>query len=122
MKTVNGQSWVILFRTTPYGNHLSRAAIDVALTAAAFEQRVSCVFMDDGVLQLLEGQDTDSGGQKNIGRMIPALELYDVEAVYHHAASARQYGLTADQLPASEAIDDAALKALVRQADQVMVF
>ena len=115
------QQFLILVRATPYGSHLPRAAIDVALTAAAFEQKVAFVFIDEGVLQLANDQETGQAGMKNIGNMLPALRLYDVETVYVHAQSAQRFNVAG--LPEEfQLIDDASLTSLVKAADQVMVF
>lgn len=117
------QSFLILVRATPYGNHIARAAIDMALTAAAFEQKVTFVFLDAGVLQLVPEQDTGEKGLKNVGKMIAALKLYEVESVYAHAASIQQYGLDSGQLPEDIlSLDDEGLRKAVAEAGQVMVF
>jgi tRNA 2-thiouridine synthesizing protein C len=115
------QTFLILVRATPYGSHLPRAAIDVALTAAAFEQKVVFVFIDEGVLLLADDQETDQSGLKNIGKMIPALGLYDVETVYVHVQSAQRFNV--EDFPQEfQSIDDASLRSLVKDADQVLVF
>ena len=121
MTTAN--SYLFISRSTPYGSQQARAALDLAFTAAAFEQAVSFVFMDAGVLQLLNGQDTETSQLKNIGKMIPALKLYDVKNVYIHQSSLVRTGLKQAQLPNQfELLDDIKLGDLVADADQVMVF
>lgn len=117
------QRFLILARTSPYGSQQARAAIDVALTAAAFEQKVTVVFLDAGVLQLQPDQDTRANGLKNVGNMLPALKLYDVEAVYAHTPSVREYGMNIQALqPDVGPIDDDSLQDLLAAANQVMVF
>lgn len=117
------ESFLIIATTSPYGSHQPRAALDMALTAAAFEQDVSIVFMDAAVLQLLKGQSTASGTLKNVGKMIPALTLYEVKSVYVHQPSATHYDLSdLDYVEDMEAIDDSRLKTLVEMSDHVMVF
>lgn len=117
------QSFLVISRSSPYGSHLARAGIDLALTAAAFEQKVTMVFMDEGVLQVLEGQDTGNSGIKNVGRMIPALALYDVEKICVDQDSAQRFGVTEESLPEGvEFLSSGSLKTLLESADQVMVF
>jgi tRNA 2-thiouridine synthesizing protein C len=114
---------LILARATPYGSQQASAALDITLTAAAFELDVSVVFLDDGVLQLLTGQDTEDSGQKNVGKMIPALALYDVGKVYIHSPSAEHYGIhDSHRLGDIALIDDNSLQDMTAAADQVLVF
>ena len=119
----DNRSLLILSSSAPYASQSARAALDVALTAAAFEQVVRMVFVDAGVLQLLPGQDSGTDGAKNVGKMIPALALYEVQEVYLHEDSARRYSVDAATVAATvTGIDDAKLAELVQQADQVLVF
>ena len=116
-------SYLIISRTSPYANQQTRAALDLAFTAAAFEQEVNFVFMSEGVLQLLENQDTEASQLKNIGKMIPALKIYDVNNVYVHQPSLSSAGLDLAQLPEEfELLDDPKLGELMAAADHVMVF
>ena len=47
-----------LFRTAPHGNAISREGLDALLAATAFcdEEEIGVFFIDDGVLNLLDGQ------------------------------------------------------------------
>lgn len=119
---MSDQSYLLLMRTSPYSGHRPRAALDIALTAAAFEERVTVVFVDEGVLQLQTGQDTKASGMKNIGQMIPALHLYDVESLLVHSASAEKHGIQINLLDGVSPVDDAGLSQLLVHATQVMVF
>jgi len=116
-------SLLILMRTTPYGDQQARAAIDLALTAAAFELKVNCVLLDAAVLQLAGNQDTSANGQKNHLALLSALEIYDVEALYVHTPSADRFGISSASLPYfAQPLEDKQLQQLMAQADQVMVF
>lgn len=117
------QHLLILMRSSPYGSHQPRAGLDVALTAAAFAVKVSVVFLDDGVLQLIDKQDTRASGMKEIGKMIPALTLYEVESVYALDESIQTFGIQTTALAADiQVIDNNVLRSLVGTANQVMVF
>ncbi|MFT5321877.1 MAG: tRNA 2-thiouridine synthesizing protein C [Pseudohongiellaceae bacterium] len=116
-------SYLFISRCSPYAGQQARAALDLAFTAAAFEQKVSFVFIDDGVLQLLDRQDTQASQLKNIGKMIPALKHYDVENIYIHQPSLARAGLKQIDLPNEfKLLDDEKLGKLVATTDQVMVF
>jgi len=115
--------YLIISGAGPYSGFLPRAALDMALTAAAFEQRVSIVFIGDGVRQLLKNQDTSAQEMKNIGKMIPALEMYEVNQVCLHKPSALAANIHDEVLIDNiEKIDDSALKQMISGADHVMVF
>ena len=62
-------------RQAPYGSK-AKLVIDAALAAAAFEQQVNFLFMDDGVFQLVQNQNAESISSKTIGRALETLELY----------------------------------------------
>jgi tRNA 2-thiouridine synthesizing protein C len=114
---------LVLSSSAPYASQSARAAMDVALTAAAFEKVVRMVFVDAGVLQLQPGQESVHDGPKNVGKMIPALALYEVQNVYLHEDSARRFGINPATVPVTvTTIDDAKLSELVNHADQVLVF
>ena len=115
-------SYLLLVRSSPYGSARARAAIDIALTAAAFEQAVTVVFLDEGVLQLFDGQETDIAELKNISQMIPALPIYDVKSLCVHLPSAEKFGLDVAGLAEITPLDDAGLTRLTREHDQVLVF
>lgn len=119
----DNRSLLILSSNAPYAGQSARAALDVALTAAAFEQVVRMVFVDAGVLQLLPEQDNRKDGPKSVGKMIPALALYEVQEVFFHEDSARRFSIDVSAMPDSvTGINDAALSEMVQKADQVMVF
>ena len=117
------QSYPIIARCSPYGSQQARAALDIALTAAAFEQPISVVFMDAGVLQLLKDQQADAGEMKNIGKIITALKLYEVENIVVHQEAVDKYDLDPTEfVEAVEVVTSADIKSLIAGADQVMVF
>ncbi|MGA7801317.1 MAG: sulfurtransferase complex subunit TusC [Gammaproteobacteria bacterium] len=85
-------------RRAPYGTIYALESLEVVLIAAAFEQDVSLVFLDDGVFQLKKGQDTAAIGVKNFSPTYRALEGYDVEKLYVEQESLDARGLTAEDL------------------------
>lgn len=99
-------------RKAPYGTIYALEALEVVLIAAAFEQDVSLVFLDDGVYQLAKGQNTKAMEIKNFSPVFRALEDYDINKLYVERESMEARGLTADDLivpvtvmPAAEIAD-----------------
>ncbi len=85
-------------RKAPYGSIYAWEALEVVLIGAAFEQDVSLAFMDDGVFQLVKGQDTTELGIKNFSPTYSALGDYDVNKIYVEKESLEARGLTVDDL------------------------
>lgn len=86
------RSLLIITRQPP-GRHAAREALDVALAAAAFGVPVGLLFMDDGVLQLLKGQDAGQLKQKSLPANLQALELFGVEEIMACSHSLAERGL-----------------------------
>jgi tRNA 2-thiouridine synthesizing protein C len=85
-------------RRAPYGTIYALECLEIVLVAAAFDQDISVVFLDDGVCQLKKNQDTTGIGMKNFLKTFGALAEYDVEKIYVEKESLDTRGLTADDL------------------------
>ena len=114
-----------LFRTAPHGNAISREGLDALLAATAFcdEEEIGVFFVDDGVLNLLDGQNPELLLQKDCIRTFKLLDLYDIEQRFICADSLDQYNLHAEQLIISaEKIDRTLLINKLSQAEKVFTF
>lgn len=85
-------------RRAPYGTIYALESLEVVLIGAAFEQDVTLAFLDDGVFQLTNGQNTDGIGVKNFSPTYRALGDYDVTKFYVEKESLEERGLTEDDL------------------------
>ena len=70
----------------------------MVLIAAAFEQEVTLAFIDDGVYQLLQNQDSSAIGSKNFAPTYRALGDYDVNRIYVERESLEMRGLVKEDL------------------------
>ena len=114
-----------LFRTAPHGNAISLEGLDALLAATAFcdEEEIGVFFIDDGVLNLLDGQNPELLLQKDFIRTFKLLDLYDIEQRFICANSLDQYNLQAEQLIISaEKIDRTSLINKLSQAEKVFTF
>ena len=114
-----------LFRTAPHGNAISREGLDALLAATAFcdEEEIGVFFVDDGVLNLLDGQNPELLLQKDFIRTFKLLDLYDIEQRFVCANSLDQYNLQIEQLIISaEKIDRTSLINKLSQAEKVFTF
>jgi tRNA 2-thiouridine synthesizing protein C len=87
-----------LNRKAPYGTVYAWESLEVVLIGAAFDQDCSLVFADDGVYQLVKGQDTADLGIKNFSPTYSALGDYDIKKVYVEKESLEERGLSLDDL------------------------
>ncbi|MES9936188.1 MAG: sulfurtransferase complex subunit TusC [Sedimenticola sp.] len=87
-----------LNRRAPYGTIYAWESLEVVLIGAAFEQDVSLAFVDDGVYQIVQGQDTAEVGMKNFSPTYSALGNYEVTKLYVEKESLEERGLTLDDL------------------------
>jgi tRNA 2-thiouridine synthesizing protein C len=108
-------------RKAPHGTIYALEGLEVVLVGAAFEQDVSIAFLDDGVFQLLDGQDTAGIGAKNFSRTFRALGDFEVRKVYVERESLAERGLgPSDLIPITyeDENEDGAEKPMVRLVDR----
>jgi tRNA 2-thiouridine synthesizing protein C len=92
------KKFMFVNRKAPYGTIYALEGLEVVLISAAFDQDVSLAFLDDGVYQLVKGQQTKGLEVKNFSPTYRALEGYDVEKLYVEGESLEARGLREDQL------------------------
>jgi tRNA 2-thiouridine synthesizing protein C len=92
------KKFMYINRRAPYGTIYAWESLEVVLIGAAFDQDVSLAFLDDGVYQLLKGQDTSGVEMKNFSPTYQALGDYDVTKLYVEKESLEERGLTLDDL------------------------
>ncbi len=92
------KKFMYMNRKAPYGTIYALESLEVVLIAAAFDQDVSLVFADDGVYQLMKGQETDGIGMKNFSPTYSALGDYDIKKIYVEKESLEERGLSLDDL------------------------
>ncbi|BFM20806.1 sulfurtransferase complex subunit TusC [Gilvimarinus japonicus] len=118
------KSILCISRHSPYGNALAREALEAVLAAAAFEQNIALLLMDDGVWQLKDQQQPLAGIQKSVARNLSALEMFGVETVYAHQPSAHQRGLSAQAIciDTVQWLTDDQVRQLISQHDHLLSF
>jgi tRNA 2-thiouridine synthesizing protein C len=92
------KKFLFVNRKAPYGTIYAWESLEVVLISAAFEQDVSLAFLDDGVFQLVKGQDTGGIGMKNFSPTYAALGDYEITKIYVEKESLEERGLTLDDL------------------------
>lgn len=92
------KKFLYLNRRAPYGTIYAWESLEVVLIGAAFEQDVALAFVDDGVYQILKGQDTSGVDMKNFSPTYAALGDYEVTKLYVEKESLEERGLSVDDL------------------------
>ena len=92
------KKFMYLNRRAPYGTIYAWESLEVVLIGAAFDQDVSLAFLDDGVYQLVKGQDTKGVEMKNFSPTYSALGDYDVTKIYVEQESLEERGLSLEDL------------------------
>ncbi|WP_296653827.1 sulfurtransferase complex subunit TusC [Rhodoferax sp.] len=117
------KKFMFVNRKAPYGTIYALESLEVVLITATFDQDVSLVFIDDGVYELLKGQETKAIGIKNHSKTYRALDGYDVEKLYVDRASLDQRGLTEkDLLVPVEVLDTEEMGQLMAEQDVILSF
>ena len=110
-------------RRAPYGTVYALESLEVVLIGAAFDQDCSVIFMDDGVFQIVKGQNNEDSEMKNFSPTYRALEMYDVEKLYVEKESLEARGLTEDDLLVDVEIKSAGeIADLMEDQDVVLSF
>ena len=119
--TTEPKSMMFILREPPYQSQRPLEAVEAILVAGAFGQRVSMLFKDDGVWQLLANQDGASIGRTTIAKMLQALPEYDIDEVFVCKRSLEERQLAIRDLAlAVKPVSGAKQKALLEVQDMVV--
>ncbi|MGD0184875.1 MAG: sulfurtransferase complex subunit TusC [Roseiarcus sp.] len=131
------KKFLYINRRAPYGTIYALEALEVVLIGAAFEQDVSAAFLDDGVYQLIDGQDTTGVGMKNFSKAYKALGDFEVRKLYVERESLAERGLTLEDLmpltyedededyaekPSIRLVDRSEMARLISEQDVILSF
>lgn len=115
------KSMLIISRQAPWSGPAAREALDIALAGGAFDLPLAMLFLDDGVFQLLAGQQPAALQQKDLAANLQALPLFGVEELYVSGRSLNERGLDKTQLALPvQVLDDKALSLLLDRFDHVV--
>ena len=117
------KKFMFVNRKAPYGTIYALESLEVVLITATFDQDVSLAFIDDGVFELVKGQDTKAIGIKNHSKTYRALDGYDVEKRFVERESMEARGLGEDDLIVDvEVLSSAEMADLMAEQDVVLSF
>ena len=115
--------WLFLTTKSSWTSSNAAACMDMVMTAAIFDQKVKLVFCNDGVYQLLAGQDGSACGMKTLAQQIPAMDLYGVEQIYVEQSALLQRGLQErDLIQAVALLPYGQMQSMIAESLAVFVF
>jgi tRNA 2-thiouridine synthesizing protein C len=98
MSSAKRKKFLFVARRSPHAGIRARESLDMMLAAAAFEQRVEVLLLDDGVYQLKSAQKPEALASAPVAPLFEALEIYDVEGVWAETESLNERGLSPSDL------------------------
>lgn len=106
-----------------HGDVKAQEFLDTVLMAAAFDQRVILLFEGKGVFALLENQQPELMGLKNVSPILSALTIYDINDVWVEEEALKSLGIEKNQfvIPAKAVARDE-IKRHMSLADHVFSF
>ena len=93
IKDSTKKKFLFVHRKAPYGRFQGREFIDTGLMAAAFEQELSMLFMDDGLFMLLDQQQPATIQSKDFSEPVKKFSGYGIDEVFVDAISMKERGL-----------------------------
>jgi tRNA 2-thiouridine synthesizing protein C len=113
---------LLVFRHAPYGNALAREGLEAALACGAMGAKTSVLYINEGVWQLVEPQNSSAIDCKNQAAMASALPLYDVDAIWVDEDSLKQRNLTSADINAGTIINHPRVQVLLTSSKSILSF
>ncbi len=117
-------SVMFVCRTAPYGTIFEQEAIEAMVMFGAYEQDISVVFVDDGVLSLKKGQDPSLLGKKNFSMTYMILkDDFEISHIYVEKESLAERGMSeSDLITEVEILDRNALRQKMNEMKAFLPF
>lgn len=116
----------ILFTQPPFGTSISREGLDALLAASAFceEEELAICFLNDGVFNLVAGQQPEQILQKDHIATFKLIELYDLTECFicQESIAERRLDNAEWVLNDVKKVSRNALFDVLHQADKVLTF
>jgi len=117
------KKFLFVNRKAPYGTIYALEALEVVMISAAFDQDVSLAFLDDGIFQIVKGQETTFIGMKNFSQTYRALEDFGVTKLYVERESMEARGISeSDFIVPAEVISVGEMAELMASQDIILSF
>ena len=116
---MSSKSILIVLTQAPSNASANQEALDLALAAATFEQKVTLVYEGDAIYQLASQQQPELIGRKNLPKVMKALPIYGIEDQYIYRPSKCSQLETTKQLTE---LDTTSYRKLIDSSDTILRF
>lgn len=117
------KKFLFVNRKAPYGTIYALESLEVVMISAAFNQDVSLAFLDDGIFQIIKGQETTFIDMKNFSSTYRALGDFGVSKMYAERESMEARGINeSDLIVPAEVIDTKRMTELMHSQDIILSF
>lgn len=113
------KSFLLIMQQDPCKNSYSLEALEFALALSSFDQPVSLLFKNAGVLQLLVNQDCTKLILKDFTKIYSGLHLFGIDKIYIDQNSRLEYD-TAELLVTPQVVDAEQIDQLIKDHDVVI--
>jgi len=116
------KSLLMVSCSAPWAGRGAREALEIVLSAAAFDLPTALLFLDDGVFQLVDGQKPSTLQQKDLAANLKALPIFGIEHCYGAQSSLLERGLKESQCNylALQWLDDTGITELFSRYDEII--
>ncbi len=132
MDKINRKKILFVLRHSPYGSSIAQEGLDTVLAASVFEQDITVLFMDEGVWQLHNHQQSRGlqhptahslMERKNIAAQLEAFPLYDIEKVFVDKKSLKHFSIPSKELVLNPVLlGDKAIRSLIADHEVVLTY
>ena len=114
---------LVILKTSPYRTPLSKLALDLAMTFATFDQKISILIVGDGCFQLHPNQNTEHSHYRNHLKTLKSLSLYGIENIYIESIALKNAGLDSNSMDEKfKIISNDFAKKLISDSDYIFGF
>lgn len=115
------KKFLFLQRKAPCGSLQGQELLDAALMTAAFEQKLSLLFMDEGVFILQKDRQSDSPLDNKLVKTLGNLSSYGVDNVYVDKQSMTDRGINeSNLLIEAKIVDTKVIQELLDEQDVIL--
>ena len=115
------KKYLFIQRKSPCDGLQGQELLDAALMTAAFEQKLTLLFMDEGIFMLQKNQQSESRLDKHLVKTLNNLSSYGIDTVYVDKQSMADRGINEnDLLIDSKMIDTNFIQDLLDQQDIIL--
>lgn len=120
------------FRSTPYRSSKAQEGLDAALAASVFDHDITVLFMDEGVWQLHNHQQShgiklgnmqEKLERKNIAAQLDSFSLYDINKIYVDSRALKRFSIKKNELILKPSlVNDKSIRSLIADSDIVLTY